>query len=87
MEKFIIKYPREWDAGFIDEMLEYSFNNPEAGIGYPRYDKLKDFKAEIEDYDSTLEDSRLFIKGTNLLESVDFYMRKVHPQVIYLDLL
>lgn len=57
MEKFKLKYAEKSDTDFIDEMLKCSFNDDEMGIGYPRYDNIKDLEAEIEDYDSTLKEA------------------------------
>ncbi|WP_040330237.1 GNAT family N-acetyltransferase [Clostridium ihumii] len=57
MKRFHIKYNANENIDFIDEMLRYSNANDNVGIGYPRYDTVKEFINEIESYDSTLEDS------------------------------
>ncbi|WDV44878.1 GNAT family N-acetyltransferase [Clostridiaceae bacterium M8S5] len=55
MGKLSIRYAIDEDNSFIDEMLKYSFNNSEAGIGYPRCEDLKELIAEIKIYENELK--------------------------------
>lgn len=57
MKNFIIRYNAEDNYKFINEILKYSNENCEMGIGYPRCNDLGELISEVQIYDNILNNS------------------------------
>lgn len=57
MKNFIAKYNAEDNHKFINELLRYSNENNEFGIGYPRCEDFRELLSEVELYENTLNNS------------------------------
>ncbi|MGP4071160.1 GNAT family N-acetyltransferase [Piscibacillus sp. B03] len=76
--------PKKLDYELIDRLCKLSYENETQWIGYPRVENIEVLKAEIAEYNNTLEDSVLMIE--NCSETVGFtgYLHEKGDQEAYI---